>query len=64
MSQKEPSLDEMTLRDLVAMFALEGALTRESFADGFDFREKAVWVYEMSTAMLEERKKYAARDPA
>ena len=46
----------MTLRDYFAAKALQGALTQQNFADGFDYKEKANWVYQMADAMLEARK--------
>lgn len=48
-----PTLDQMNLRDLMAMFAMMGMLARE------DFGEKLVaeGAYIQANAMLEERSK-------
>ena len=46
----------MTLRDYFAAKVIQGALTNDNFANGFDFSEKAAWAYQQADAMLEARK--------
>lgn len=48
--------ERMSIRDYFAAKALQGAMTRDCFADGFYFTEKAAWVYMMADAMMEARK--------
>jgi hypothetical protein len=47
----EPKLDDITLRDLFAMFALAGTAARSSYYD-----QQARMAYALADAMLEARK--------
>lgn len=46
----------MTLRDYFAAKVMQGALTHDNFANGFDYSEKAAWAYQQADAMIEARK--------
>ena len=57
--KREVSLQEMTLRDFIAMFAMHGWLYNpqiEQNLDG-DFEGVATWSYNMADAMMEARSK-------
>ena len=45
----------MTLRDYFAAKVMQGALHQPTFANEFDFKEKADWAYLQADAMLKAR---------
>ncbi len=45
----------LSMRDYFAAKAMQAAATNPNGADGFTFRERAVWAYEQADAMLEAR---------
>lgn len=47
----------MTLRDAIAIAAMQAAATNPTGADGFSFEERAVWAYAQADAMILEREK-------
>ena len=47
-------LNEMTMRDLLAMFAMQSAFNRFGFAK-FDYQELAKVSYAVADAMMQER---------
>ena len=55
MKKKEPTLDEMTLRDLMAMFVVSGHVSRINVV-AMPPEEVAGYVYRVADAMIEERK--------
>jgi hypothetical protein len=53
----EPKLDEMTMRDLFAMFAMQGLIHHFDFGTFSDDPMRlAGWSYDAADAMLEARK--------
>jgi hypothetical protein len=53
--EPEPRLDEMTLRDLMAMFVVSGHVSRINVV-AMPPEEVAGYVYRVADAMIEERK--------
>lgn len=47
----------LTLRDVFAVYALQGCIANPTGADGFTFEQRAKWVYMQADAMLEARRK-------
>lgn len=64
--KKEPGLDEMTLRDLMAMFAMVGVVAGKYLIDNKlpTVEYVADLAYTQAEAMLIERAKNAASYPA
>ena len=52
----EPKLEDMTLRDLMAMFVVSGHVSRINVV-AMPPEEVAGYVYRVADAMIEERKK-------
>jgi len=54
--ESEPTLDQMTLRDLMAMFAMVGAVSSGNARVNLGHAERAEFAYNQADAMIEERK--------